>query len=354
MSAAMTTPYAGLLPEDLVEAAAGRGFALTLPEARRVLGHVVSQGNADLASMTRPVRAGTRAALEAAFTPWRPTVDATVTDPTDGSVRYLFRLEDGAAVEAVRIPLHKAGRYSVCLSSQVGCAMQCAFCATGRLGLRRHLTAPEMVGCFLAVRDDVRALGGRLTGAVFMGQGEPLHNYDAVLQAARVLAHPCGGRVSAKAISISTVGIVPRIHQFAAERHKFRLVVSLTSALPERRRSLLPVAGKWSLEELADAIRALHRSQGRRVTVAWVLISGVNTGPEEVAALQALLPDVPLRVNLIDVNDPRPGGFRRADDAERGAFLDRLQVLHAPIVRRYSVGAEQNSACGMLAARGAS
>jgi 23S rRNA (adenine2503-C2)-methyltransferase len=183
-----------------------------------------------------------------------------------------------------------------------------------------------------------------------MGQGEPLHNYDAVIQAARVLAHPCGGRVSAKAISISTVGLVPRIHQFATEGHAFRLVISLTSAIPETREGLLPVAGRWSLQELADAMRALHRAQRRRITVAWVLMGGVNTQPEEALALQALLPDVPLRINLIDVNDARPGGFVRATDAERGAFVDALQVLRMPVVRRYSVGAARHSACGMLAA----
>ena len=225
--------------------------------------------------------------------------------------------------------------------------MQCAFCATGRLGLRRHLTAHEMVGCFLAVRRDAP---GRVSGAVFMGQGEPLHNYDAVIRAAQVLAHPCGGRISAKSISISTVGIVPRIHQFAAEGHKFRLVVSLTSADPDTRASLLPIAGRWSLDELADSIRALYASQRRRVTIAWVLMSGVNTDPSQALALKHLLPDVPIRVNLIDVNDGREGGFKRASDEERNHFVDALQILESPVVRRYSVGREQHSACGMLAA----
>ncbi|MEC8425148.1 MAG: RNA methyltransferase, partial [Myxococcota bacterium] len=160
----------------------------------------------------------------------------------------------------------------------------------------------------------------------------------------------CGGRISAKAITISTVGIVPRIHQFAQEGHKFRLVVSLTSADAARRRRLMPVAGKWSLEELAGAIRALHGAQRRRVTIAWVLMAGINTRPAEAAALKALLGDIPIRMNLIDVNDHRAAGYRRADAAERNAFIDALQVLQMPIVRRYSVGQGQNSACGMLAA----
>lgn len=335
-----------LTPSELVAAMRGRGTALEVGEARRVLAELISHGRDDLSEMKRPIRAPLRAELEATLDRDRPAVLDRVVDPTDDSVRYLFELADGAVVEAVRIPLHAAGRFSVCLSSQVGCAMKCDFCATGRLGLKRNLTAHEIMGCFLVVRDEAP---GCVTGAVFMGQGEPLHNYEAVLQAARVLAHPCGGRVSAKAITISTVGIVPRIHQFAREGHKFRLVVSLTSADPARRRRLMPVAGKWSLEELADAIRALHAAQRRRVTIAWVLMAGINTRPAEAAALQALLADVPIRVNLIDVNDGRADGYRRAGAAERNAFIDALQVLQMPIVRRYSVGQGRSSACGMLA-----
>jgi len=341
-------PSLGLRAVDLVRAMEVHGVVLTEAEARRVLAELISHGAPDLAGMKRPVRARLRAVLEERLDVSRPTVLERVEDPTDGSVRYLFQLADGAVVEAVRIPLHVEGRFSVCLSSQVGCAMRCDFCATGRLGLDRHLSAHEIVGCFLQVRAEAP---GRITGAVFMGQGEPLHNYDAVLQAAQVLADPCGGRISAKAISISTVGIVPRIHQFAQEGHKFRLVISLTSAHPERRRALMPVAGRWSLEELADAIRALHEAQGRRITVAWVLMAGVNTSVAEARALQALLPGVPIRVNLIDVNDRRPDGYKRAEDAERDAFVDALQVLRMPIVRRYSVGQGQDSACGMLASR---
>lgn len=277
----------------------------------------------------------------------RPEIVDRVEDPDDRSVRYLFRAADGARFEAVRIPLHKPGRFSVCLSSQVGCAMGCAFCATGRLGLTRNLTPAEIVGSFLAVRDEAP---GRVSGAVFMGQGEPLHNYDAVIQAARVLSHPCGGRVDSKAITISTVGLVPQIRRYTAEGHPWRLIVSLTSALPDRRRSLLPVAGRIPMEELASALRDHAAATGDRQTIAWVLLGGVNTDAAEVTALQALFQGTPLRVNLIDVNDPRPDGFRRADDAEREGFVDALQVLRAPVVRRYSVGASRNSACGMLAA----
>jgi len=337
----------GMRPEDLLQWAVENGVPCGIQEARKVLGHIISEGNDDLYAMRRPIGKALVRAIDAGTRRDRLRVLERFVDPVDTSVRYLFEHADGLRSEAVRIPLHKPGCFSVCLSSQVGCAMRCAFCATGRLGLERNLSPDEIVAAFLTVRDEAP---GRVTGAVFMGQGEPLHNYDAVIQAASVLSNPCGGRISAQAITISTVGLVPRIRQYTAEGHKFRLIVSLSSALPDRRKRLMPVAGKWTLEELAEAIREHQAATGGRFTVAWVVMSGENTDPAEVEALQALLGDVPLRVNLIDVNDARPDGFRRAPDQERKAFMDALQVLQVPIVRRYSVGQDQRSACGMLAA----
>lgn len=339
----------GMLPADLLAWMQQNGVPGGITEARKVLGHLVSTGEPHLSSMRLPVSKALSAAVHSRLDHQRLEVLERFVDPFDKSVRYLFRHPDGATSEAVRIPLHKEGRYSVCLSSQVGCAMRCAFCATGRLGLQRNLAPWEIVAAFLTVRDEVKAEGGRVTGAVFMGQGEPFHNYGAVIRAAQILSDPCGGRISADAITISTVGLVPRIRQYTAEGHKFRLIVSLSSAIASRREGLLPIAGKWSLEELADALREHQAAAGGRMTVAWVLMSGVNTGPEEAEALARLLGDVPLRVNLIDVNDARPDGFQRAPDAERKAFMDALQVLRAPVVRRYSVGQDQRSACGMLA-----
>ncbi len=337
----------GMLPEDLVEHLAARGVRCTPAEARRVLAHVIAGGAGDLA-LKRPVRRALTRAIEAHTERGRLEILQRVEDPVDHSLRYLLRSPDGALSEAVRIPLHRPGRFTVCLSSQVGCAMACTFCATGRLGLRRSLEPWEILSAFCSVRDEAP---GRVSGAVFMGQGEPFHSYDRVIQAARVLSHPCGGRIAQEAISISTVGLVPQLRRFTAEGHRYRLLVSLTSALPERRAALLPVAGRSPIGELAQALREHQAARGGRVTVAWVMMGGVNTGAEEAEALRDLLGDVPLRVVLIDVNESRPGGYRRASDAEREAFVDALQILSAPIVRRYSVGRSRGSACGMLAAR---
>lgn len=335
----------GLTPEELAAHLRARGVRATDAEARRYAGHVISRGRRGVSR--RPPSKRFLEGVARHVDEARLEVVERVTDAADGFVKYLFRSPDGALSEAVRIPLERPGRFTVCLSSQVGCAMRCAFCATGRLGLTRHLFAWEIVSAFCTVRDEAP---GRVTGAVFMGQGEPLHNYDEVVQAARVLSHPCGGRVKQEAIRISTVGLVPQIRRYAREGHRYRLVVSLTSALAPRRRRLLPVAGRFALEDLADAIREYAAVAQGRVTVAWVLMGGENDGAEEARALAELLGDVKIRVNLIDVNDAREDGFRRATDEERDAFVDALQILRAPVVRRYSGGRNEHAACGMLAA----
>lgn len=326
------------LPESFVA-----DLGLTLDEARRLMAATF-----DARPPKHPLSKAKRAAVEQAYDSARLELVERVENERDRFVKYLFRSPDGALSEAVRIPLEKPGRFSVCLSSQVGCAMQCEFCATGRLGLTRNLETWEMVSAFLQVRDEAP---GRVVGAVFQGQGEPLQNYDAVIRAAQVLSHPCGGRISGRSITLSTVGLAPQIRRFAAERHPYRLIISLTSAIEERRRRLLPVAGRVSLEELSRAVHEYAAvAKHGRLTLAMVLMAGVNTDAAEVAEIQRLFGDLDLRINLIDVNDARPGGFERASDAERKAFMNALQVLQAPIVRRYSGGVEKHAACGMLAA----
>lgn len=335
-----------MLPADLVAHVAGQGAAISLQHARRVLSrHHLAPGR----TLPDPrVARATLRLIEATTESRELEVLERATDPSDGFVKYLLRSPDGAFTEAVRIPLQKPGCFTVCLSSQVGCAMGCTFCATGRLGLTRNLEAWEMVSAWRVVRAEAP---GRVTGAVFQGQGEPLHNYDAVIQAARILSEPVGGAIAARGITISTVGLVPAIRRYAAEGHKYRLIVSLTSALPDRRAELLPVAGKFAIDDLADALRSYEAGEGSkgRTTVAWVLMSGTNTSAAEAEALQAAFGDLRLRVNLIDVNDARADGFSPPSDAERDGFIDALQALRVPIVRRYSGGKARHAACGMLA-----
>jgi 23S rRNA (adenine2503-C2)-methyltransferase len=159
-----------------------------------------------------------------------------------------------------------------------------------------------MVDAFLQVRDETP---GRVTGAVFQGQGVPFHDYERVIRAAQVRSYPCGGRIAAAAVTISNVGLVPQVRRHARERHRYRSIVWLTSSIAKRRRSLSPVAGRFSSQELADVRREYAAVAPGLVTVAWVMLGRVNTGRDEEAALKALRGDLPLRVNLIDVIDAR-------------------------------------------------
>jgi 23S rRNA (adenine2503-C2)-methyltransferase len=265
----------------------------------------------------------------------------------DPFVKYLFRAGDDRRFEAVRIPLERP-RWSVCVSSQAGCALGCSFCETGRLGLERNLEPWEMVEQVLAVRRE--GAERPLTGVVFQGQGEPLQNYDNVLQAAAILRHPCGLRVGGDRITISTVGLLPAIERYLDEGHAYRLMLSLGSAFQARRERLLPVARRYDVEALAAVMKRLARARRAPVSLAWVLISGFNSGPEEARELARLFSGVALRLSVIDVNDPT-GAFRPADEQERGRFLSALADNGVGFVRRYSGGADIHAACGMLASQ---
>ncbi len=318
-----------------------RAAGIDLVDARRILGAVVGRGRP--LRDARNVRRAVLDAVKERFSSAR-LHRVTAVDARDGFRKYLFELPDGARVETVRIPLFDT-HHTLCVSSQVGCALGCAFCATGRLGLTRNLETWEIVSQYLEVRADSAR---PITGVVFMGQGEPLQNYDRVLQAAYVLCDPAGGRVDQRRISISTAGVVPMIRRYTAEGHKFRLCVSLNAALPEKRAALMPVERGFPLDELVDAIRE-HAARRGRITLEYVMMGGVNTGEEDAAALGHLLADIPVRLNPIDVNDAT-GRFRPPTAAEWKAFRDALAraLPGQPVVRRYSGGADAHAACGML------
>lgn len=344
----MTPHLFSLNPEEFVSTVENRGEKLTLTEARRVLAHVVGNGCADFVLPKRPIRKTLQKFLAENFSLIPLKIVERIEDPTDKSVRYLFECADGSLAEAVKIPLLKPNHYSICLSSQAGCAMACDFCATGRLGLKRNLEVHEIISQLWQIKNEI---DGKISGAVFMGQGEPFHNYENVIKAAKILSHPCGVKIDSKNITISTVGLVPQIQRYTSENHPFRLIVSLTSAVAEKRASLLPIASKWSLNDLAEALKDYALKRKERVTLAWVLMKGINSGTDEVEALKKLMGDTPYKLNLIDVNDARAGGYQRADDEERLHFLKLLQELKVPVVRRYSVGNSRHSACGMLAGK---
>lgn len=329
-------------PETLV--ARWPDVGLSLDVANRITGRVVAQDRDDLRDIPGLARAkaeaiGARADLS------RLLVLDRRRSAVDPFVKYLFQAHDGVVFEAVRIPLERP-RWSVCLSSQAGCAFGCAFCETGRMGLLRNLEPWEMVDQVLTIRRE--GPERPVTGVVFQGQGEPFHNYDNVIRTAEILRHPCGGRIRGDRITISTVGVLPMIERFTEEGHPYRLILSLTSAFGDKRASVMPVARKWDVPDLARAMRRLATARREVVNLAFVLMAGFNSGAEEAREIARLFAGVPVRLSVIDVNDPS-GRFRRADDTERGSFLSALAENGVPFVRRYSGGADIHAACGMLA-----
>ena len=280
----------------------------------------------------------------------RLTLVDKVVSPQDGFAKYLFRGEGEGQFEAVRIPLlHRPDdlKYVVCVSSQVGCALACAFCATGRMGFQRNLATWEIVDQVTQIQADSEH---PVRGVVFIGMGEPMLNYDCVIRAARIFSEPCGMAINAKAITISTVGIVPGIRRFTAEKLPYRLIVSLTSANSEKRKSLLPIERVYPLPELLSAVRDYHEATRKRVTFAWTVLAGINTSREDARELAELTSGLPILLDLIDVNDPT-GQFSRPSTEEANAFRDYLrEELAMPVQRRYSGGQDINGACGMLAA----
>lgn len=334
----------GHTPASLAERFADLPLPIEL--ARRIVVRTVHEDRDDLAGVRGLPRALAAQVLERSRLTRLEVLDRR-RSAVDPFVKYLFQAPDGRSFESVRIPLEKP-RYSVCVSSQAGCALGCAFCETGRLGLQRNLEPWEMVEQVLTVRRE--ASDRPVTGVVFQGQGEPLQNYDNVLRAIAVLRDPCGARIGSDRITISTVGLLPMIERYCDEGQPYRLILSLTSAFGEKRARLVPLAGRYDVPDLAAAMKRLAARQRNVVNLAYVLISGFNTGPEEARELKRLFAGVTVRLSLIDVNDPG-GRFLPPPEPERAAFLSALSENGLAFVRRYSGGPDIDAACGLLAAR---
>ncbi len=349
----------GFTPQKLLDHVAREWpeVGLTLEESRRIIAHVTQRGS-DVALGTRNVRASVRDAVFERVGVGAMKLVERRASTVDPFVKYVFELEDGARIETVRIPLHKEGRFSVCVSSQVGCALGCAFCATGTMGLVRHLAAWEIVEQIRTVSRELRAEGlGRVHGVVFQGMGEPLHNLENVLDALDVIADPCGIAVDARQVTVCTAGIVPGIVEMTRRGTRARLAISVTTARPEVRRSLMPIEKKYSLREVIDAARGFYEKSGRLVMFSFALMAGVNTSVEDAQALADALGvgtdrALPVRISLVEHNAFEGSPFARPSDEEFAAFVDALSKLGVPVVRRYSGGGDIGAACGQLVTQG--
>ena len=315
---------------------------------RRLLSAIVARGIHDPAVWVNRLQIPLRL-TKAVGNLRRLALEASVTSPSDGFQKLRFRTHDDLPLETVIIPLLKPGAVSLCLSSQVGCVMGCEFCATARMPRRRNLETWEIIDQFIQARDLARVSGRRPTGVVFMGMGEPFLNYDRVMAAAEHLHCPYGASIAAKAITISTVGLVPEIDRYTKERHKYRLAISLGAATDAKRARLVPLAARTPVFDVVAAARRHAVARRTRVTLAYVCISGENMDEADARALGELIADTPVRVDLIEVTDPT-GRFQPPGPEELRLFRDALsRHVGQPIVRRYSGGKDIRAACGTLA-----
>ena len=256
--------------------------------------------------------------------------------------KFLFRLADGLSIESVF--MHEGDRHTLCLSSQVGCPVDCKFCATGKMGLLRNLSAGEIINQVLSVR---RISGLPVTNVVIMGMGEPMLNYEPLLQACYLMSDEEGPHLAQRHIVISTSGLIPKIQRFTQEGHKFRLAISLNATTDEVRTRLMPLNRKYPIAALLAAAKAYALAAQQRVTFEYVLLAGVNDSLQDAERLQKLVQDIPCKINLIPFNAVDEN-FRRPAYAQIEAFYQRLQNVRAPVTLRWSKGDDIDAACGQL------
>ena len=289
----------------------------------------------------------TIAELERAFgSPW-PLKPVTVRTSADGTEKYLFALEDQATVETVLIPEEK--RHTLCISTQVGCAMNCSFCATGQSGFVRNLSAAEITAQVLWVQNRLKARQQSISNLVYMGMGEPLANYEAVLRSVRLLNHEQGVNLGARRITISTCGLAPQIRELAEEDLQVNLAVSLHAVTDAERSQVMPVNRRFPLAELFAACHYYTERTGRRISYEYALISGFNDSAEQARSLGRLLKGRLCHVNLIPINPA--AGQKRPAERRVMEFARILAAEHIPVSIRKERGSDMDAACGQLRQR---
>ncbi len=306
---------------------------------------------------------GLRAALQGKYAIRRPVPERSATS-ADGTTKYLFQLEDGKQIESVLIPSEPvdddeggepatARRLTLCVSTQAGCALDCKFCATGSMKLLRNLTPGEIAGQFMEAQS---ASAAPITNIVYMGMGEPLMNYGAVMQSIEIISNEKGAAISPNRITISTAGIVPAIKRMADEQRRNKLAISLHSCDNEVRTRLMPITRKYNLKSLLDAAEYYYARTRKRVTFEYILFEGVNDKPADIRNLVKLTRRIPSKVNIIPfhpIDAAFPGGVPLALNAVSPERMERfaqdLRAAGVTVMFRSSSGKDINAACGQLA-----
>ena len=278
-----------------------------------------------------------------------PTVEQKLVSKIDGTVKYLFRLHDGACIESVFMR-YKHGN-TLCISSQVGCRMGCRFCASTIGGRSRDLYPSELLGQVIAAEKDS---GERISNIVMMGIGEPLDNYDNVIKFLRLVNHPDGLNIGYRHISLSTCGVVEGINKLAKEDLPITLSISLHAANDERRSEIMPINNKWNISALLSACVEYYKVTGRRISFEYTLISGKNDSEQDAIELSEVLNNAfrgsgaPIHVNLIRVNEVKETGFKKGSVESVNSFAKALEKRGITATVRRKLGSDVNAACGQL------
>jgi len=342
---AIRPDLAGLERADLEAALEARGHARF--RARQIFRWIHRRGVTDVADMTDLPR-DLRAMLADAFSLSTPAIVAREKS-ADGTEKFLLRLDDGRQIESVFIPDTPAMTF--CISTQVGCAMACAFCLTGKMGLVRNLTAGEIVG-------QVRVLAGALDmrerpfNIVLMGMGEPLHNYDETMKALRILADEHGFALAPRRVTLSTVGLLPALERLAREPVMPNLAISLHAPTDAQRGALVPINQKYGVADIIAACRRFPLKKRSRITFEYVLLAGVNDSPDDARKLAKLLAGVKSKVNLIPLNAAAGIPFERPSDQAVDRFAKILADRGVLVSVRRSRGRDIRAACGQLLVEG--
>jgi 23S rRNA (adenine2503-C2)-methyltransferase len=270
----------------------------------------------------------------------------------DGTVKYLFQCADGNVIESVLMYFEERGSYALCVSTQVGCAINCSFCATGKMGLKRHLSASEIVEQYVQVQADS---GKEIRNVVYMGQGEPLHNYENTVKSLRILNESC--EVGMRRITVSTSGLVDHIDKLAEEEMPLTLALSLHAPNNEIRSRIMPINKRWPLETLIPSLERYLASTNRRLTMEYIMIDGINDQPEHAHQLGQLIQHLKCNINLIPYNPiakdlPRAVDYKRSsNNAIRTFMMILLDRYHKKVTVRLERGVDIDAACGQLANR---